>query len=115
TCRTPARSRGGSEIEGRIVAEDATLEIPERGAGLESEVVGEHPPHGAVYLQRLRLPARPVEGEHELTAKARPERMADGQREHLVRVQREQRHQRALLGTREGNRPSGTAYLERPE
>ena len=36
-------------------------------------------------------------------------------RERLVRVQREQRQERALLGTREGNRPSGTAYLERPE
>jgi len=50
------------------VTQNLALEIAQRRAGLERQLVGEQSPPGAVDVQRLGLAARTVEGEHQLAA-----------------------------------------------
>src|SRR2546427_6602511 len=62
-------------VETGILAEDRLLEVAQRAAGLESELVAQHPSSLPVDVERLRLAVRPVEGEHALAAEALAERM----------------------------------------
>ena len=66
-------SRGRSER--RILAEDLMLEPFERRPGLERELVGEETAALLVHLQRVGLPARAVEREHQFAAQALAERI----------------------------------------
>ena len=53
------------------------LEPLQRGAGVEPELVAEHIARVLERLERIRLPARAVEREHQLGAKALTERVFD--------------------------------------
>ena len=70
--RLPALGRGRCVAvrgdERRLLEEDRPLELTERGARIEAELVGE-PLAGLLKgPERVRLSSRPVEGEHELRA-----------------------------------------------
>ena len=76
------RRLGGDEIERRILVENRALELPERERRLDAERLHERAPRIAIRRERVRLPSRAVEGEHELGAEALPERvLADQQLE----------------------------------
>jgi hypothetical protein len=60
----------------RVLPEDGRLELLQRLARLEAELVGELLPGLAIRLERLRLTPAPVEGEHELEPEPLPHRMA---------------------------------------
>ena len=53
------------------------LEPLQRGAGVEPELLPEHIARVLERLERIRLPARPVQREHQLRAKALTERVFD--------------------------------------
>ena len=72
--RAPARACSGA-AERRIVAEDAALELLQRRAGLDAELVDEHSPGRAVRVERVLLPSRAVEREDVLLAQALAERL----------------------------------------
>src|SRR5581483_4206083 len=76
------RRRGGREC--RILVQDGTLELLQRAARLESELVDEGPSCRPVRLERLRLPARAVEGDHQLAAQPFPERLLRDERLELA-------------------------------
>ena len=50
------RRHGGREGNGRVVAQDGALELRQRGARIDPELVNEGTPRGAVGLERLGLP-----------------------------------------------------------
>ena len=108
--RNPRRPLvGGRARERGIVLEDRALEPVELLARLDAELVDQQPPPVAVDLQRLRLPPRAVEGEHELSAQALAQRVFTDERlelgdDVLVSCQREigfdallETHEPALL------------------
>ena len=73
---------GGGEIERGILVENRALELPERERRLDAERLHERAPRIAIRRERVRLPSRAVESEHELGAEALPERVpADQQLE----------------------------------
>ena len=61
----PSRGRP-RQVERRILAEDRLLELSKLLARLDPELLDEPPPRIGVHAQRLGLPPRAVEGEHEL-------------------------------------------------
>ena len=62
------------------MAKDLPLQLGQLGPGLEAESVDELAPGRPEDLQRVGLPARPVEGEHELAGESLAERMRGHQR-----------------------------------
>ena len=50
------------------MSEDGAFKLLKSRAGFESELIGECPPSISIDLERLRLPAGPVEGKHQLPA-----------------------------------------------
>ena len=76
-----------------VLAEDGLVELPQAGSRLEPELIDEKPARLLVDGKRLRLAARAVEGEHELSAEALPQRLGRHERLQL-------RHQ--LAGAPEG-------------
>ena len=54
--------------EGRLLAQDAARELPQLRRRLDPELVDEQPTALVVETDRLRLPASPVEREHQLRA-----------------------------------------------
>ena len=58
-----------------VLAEDRGLELAELGAGVDAELLDEGLTRGAVRGERVGLPARAVEREHELRARALAERL----------------------------------------
>ena len=88
------RSRRLRELERRVLAQDRALQLLQRRARLDPELVDEHAAGGLVGGQRLGLAARPVEREHQLAAQA----LAEG----VLRRQRvELRDQRGVAAERE--------------
>ena len=74
------RGLGGDVIERRILVEDRAFELPERERRLDAERLDERAPRIAIRRERVRLPSRAVEGDHQLGAEALPERvLADQQ------------------------------------
>jgi hypothetical protein len=53
------------------------------GGGLDAELLDEHVPERPVCLQRLPLPARAVEGQHQLAANPLPQRVRRAERREL--------------------------------
>ena len=53
-----------------VLAEDRGLELAELRAGIDAELLDERLARGAVGGERVGLPARAVEREHELRARA---------------------------------------------
>jgi len=66
-----------------VVLEDLTFELLQRLARLEAELLGERATPLLVDLQRLGLPARAVEREHELATEPLPERVLRDERPEL--------------------------------
>ena len=60
------------------MGEDRALELLQLDTGLEPELVGEDRATRLVDVQRLGLPSRPIQRQHELAAKA----LAQGMRTH---------------------------------
>ena len=117
--RSAARPAPG--VERRVLAEDRLLELAQRGARLDPELLDEHAARLLVRLERLGLPAAAVEREHQLAAEPLAERVLGDQRLELgdevgVGAERElgvdqilQRRRRELL------EPRGLAKRERLE
>ena len=68
------RGDPGGDREVGILAEDGRLELAERRARLQAELVDQQGPETLIRLQRLGLTARPVEGHDQLG----PEALAEG-------------------------------------
>ena len=81
--RRACASGAARELERRVLGEDLPLELPQRRARLEPELV-ERRPRVAVGLERLGLPARAVEREHQLPAQPLAVRMLGDQRLELA-------------------------------
>ena len=72
----PASSSGGAvDVERRVLSQDRLLELSERTPGLDPQLVDECVPAVSVRRERLGLPARAVEREHQLLARPLSERM----------------------------------------
>ena len=71
-----ARRCRNSQIERRVAGEDGKFELLQPRAGLEPQLLGQAASERLVNLQRLRLPRRPVKGEHELAAQPLTQRVA---------------------------------------
>ena len=77
----PRRSpRSGREVEVRLVTEDRLLEIQQHAARLETELVDERAPRLLVDGERIGLPPRPVEREHERRAQSFAKRVLANER-----------------------------------
>ena len=63
-----ARWRGRRRIEHGFLVEDRALQLLQRAARVDPELVGEHPAGILVRVERLRLPTTAVQGQHELPA-----------------------------------------------
>ena len=61
---------GERRLERGVLAQDRLLELAQLRPGLEPQLLVERAPSVAVGLERVRLPACAVEGEHELGARA---------------------------------------------
>ena len=59
----------------RVVRQHGRLELPQPLARLDPELLDQRPARVLVGLQRVRLPVRPVQREHQLRAQALPVRM----------------------------------------
>ena len=73
------RARGRRPSEPRILGEDPVFERAQLGSGLDAELFDEHVAGVLVRAQRVGLPARPVEGEHEQLAEPLANRVLLGQ------------------------------------
>ena len=72
----PAGAAGGrSGAGGRLLAQNRLLELLERRARIDAELLDERAARVPVDVERLRLPPRAVEREHELGAEALAERV----------------------------------------
>src|SRR4029079_10162836 len=67
-------------IEGRVMAEDRLLELLQRGAWMQAELLVERPAHVLVSRECLGLAFGAIEGEHLLSAQALAQRMRRDQR-----------------------------------
>ena len=81
--RRPAEQPLAREVERRVLGQDLPLELPQRRARLDPELV-ERRSRVAVGLERLRLPARAVEREHQLPAQPLAVRVLRDQRLQLA-------------------------------
>src|SRR5205085_10261481 len=66
-------------LEPRVLAQDRAVQLLQRRAGLDPELVDEDAPSVVVDLERFRLPARAVEREHQLAAKPLAQRVFVGE------------------------------------
>ena len=71
-------------LEARVLKENGTLELLQRPARLQSELLVQQLPGLPVRLKRLRLPARAVEREHQLAAQPLLQRVRGHQRLQLA-------------------------------
>jgi hypothetical protein len=60
--------------------EDRPLEPPQLVARLEAELVGKQTPALAVHIESFGLTSRPIERQHQLCARALPERLLPDER-----------------------------------
>ena len=68
------------EQERLVLAEDRGLELAELGARIDAELLDERLARGAVGGERVGLPSRAVEREHELRARALAQRLGSDER-----------------------------------
>jgi hypothetical protein len=67
--------RGGDEVERGVLGQDRLLELPKLAARLDPEFLGQRAPCVSIYLERLGLSPRSVEGEHELRSRSFAQRL----------------------------------------
>jgi hypothetical protein len=77
---TRLRIWGCDPVQRCILVQDGALELLERWAWVDAELIGERLPRLLVCLQRLGLATRPVQGQHQLAAQPLAQRMGDDQR-----------------------------------
>ena len=77
---SPRRPPGGGAVERRVVIEDLALEPLQLRARLDTQLVHERAPRPLIRVQRLRLSARPVEREHQLSAQTLAKRVPRDER-----------------------------------
>ena len=70
----------GGEIQLGILTEDRLMQLPQLDARLDPELLHERLPRIAIGVERIGLPPRPVEREHELSAQALAEAMLEDER-----------------------------------
>ena len=115
-CRSGGRrvvTAGRRRLEERILAQDCLLELLERWARVDPELLDEYAPGLLVRLQRLGLTPGPVERQHQLAPQPLPQRVLGHKRLHLadeirVTAEREigldallERHEPQLLEARD--------------
>ena len=88
------RRGAARQLERRVVLQDGLLQPPQLRPRLEADLLVEHPPRRGVGLERLGLPPRPVQRDHELRVEALAQRVAPHERPQL-------RHQRVVAPERE--------------
>ena len=66
---------GVLETQRRVVAEDRRVQFAQRGPGVQTGVLGQARATVGVHLQRLGLPSRPVQSEHQVAAQVFAERV----------------------------------------
>ena len=80
--RTPSRLEvpagggcrvGRGSVEVRVLLEDRALERVKRSPGFDPELGEQRAARGTVSVERLRLPARAVEGDHQLSVQTLPQ------------------------------------------
>jgi hypothetical protein len=71
---------GRGALESRVVLEDLALQRTQLRPRLETQLLVESPLRLPVGIQRVRLPARAVEGEHQLATQPLTERMGGDER-----------------------------------
>jgi hypothetical protein len=64
----PARAQLRLDGERRVLLEDRPLQLVQRGAGLEPQLLAQRVPRVPEHRERVGLPIAPVEGEHQLPA-----------------------------------------------
>ena len=74
-----AAGRRRVPAEARVLGEDLLLERPQLGSGLDPELLDEHVARVLVGAQRVGLPARPVQREHQQLAEPLPDRVLLGE------------------------------------
>ena len=82
--RVGGRLGTGHEVERGILSQDCLLELTQGTAGVDPELLDQHPARLLVDLERLRLTARPIERQHQLAAQALPERVLGNERLELA-------------------------------
>ena len=80
--RLPRPRRG--RLQRRVLLQDRRLQPAQIRSGIESELLGQDVPALLVHTQCVRLPAGPVQGDHELTAEALAEWVRHDQRLELA-------------------------------
>ena len=75
--RRALRRRARRRLERRILVEDAPLELAQRGARLEAQLLHQHAPTLPKGFERVGLSAGAVEREHQLAAQPFTERLLD--------------------------------------
>ncbi len=76
-------SGGRGQVERRVVGEDLLVQALELGAGLDADLLHQPGARLAIGLERLRLPAGAVEGEHALRMQALAQRVRRDERVEL--------------------------------
>jgi hypothetical protein len=71
---------GGWSVEARVLGQDHPFELLEAAARVEAELGVECAPRRAIRLERVRLAARAVEGEHQLLAQSLAQRVGTDER-----------------------------------
>ena len=74
--QTPPRPTGhGNAGQGRVMSQDRRLQPLQPRPRLDPQLLGQHPPSLPEGLQRLRLAAAAIQGQHQLPPQPLPERM----------------------------------------
>ena len=82
TCRGEARRTGHGQC--RILREHGLFQLPQSRTGLDAELGDEHRASAAVHRERLGLPSRAVERQHQLAAQPFPQGLGLDQRRQLA-------------------------------
>ena len=93
----PLEHRRAYERELGILSKDRLLELLQGRARLDPEPVDERAPGRLIRLERLGLPTRAIEGEHQLTTKSFPQRMPGDE---LFQLRRRVRRDARVRGRR---------------
>ena len=61
-----AREAAEHQVQGRVLPQDPRLQVPQRDPRVDTQITGQHRPGPPERVQRLRLTARPIQGENQL-------------------------------------------------
>ncbi len=78
-----ASSRGRRDRQGRVVGEHRLVQATQVRAGVDAQLVDQHPPRALVGLERIRLATAAVQRQHQQRPILLPQRILIGQRPQL--------------------------------